>query len=469
MKTHRFPISLCGLARLSLILGLQGMQFSASGAVHAQANGSQLFRQHCVKCHGADGTGSPARGPLPDIPDFTSASWQMRRSEAELLTSILGGKGEDMPPFRSKIKEKQAGALAAYVRSFAPTTDKPLRKKQREPTSSNSFAEEFRRSQEEMDKLKSEGPADGERTKRPEPSPRSPPSKPAEPSPHTAPPNPSAPAAAGVPDARELFRQQCVKCHGAEGTGNEVRRRQPAIPDFTDASWQEKRRDAQLLVSILDGKGKEMPPWHGKISAKQALILVAYVRSFAPTTGAPGGASQASPYGRHPDPDEDQEQLSPTEPAEPESPRGFFGKVICWLGNFHPPAVHFPIALLTAAAVAELLRMLTRKPAFDAVSRFCVWFGTLAAVVAGVLGWFLGDFHVADASVVMTTHRWLGTSTVACAGLVLALAEVSRPPNRRRTRVWFRVTLLVMAGLVLVTGFLGGAVVYGLDHYTWPP
>jgi mono/diheme cytochrome c family protein/uncharacterized membrane protein len=406
---------------------------------------------------------------MPDIPDFTSASWQLHRSEAELLTSILDGKGDDMPSFRAKIKEKPARALAAYVRSFAPTKEKPGRKKQQEPTSSNSLAEEFRRQQEELDKLKMEELAERERTKRSESTPRSPSSKQAEPSPGSALPNPSTLTAAGVPDVHKLFRQHCVRCHGPEGTGNQVRRRQPAIPNFSDASWQGRRRDAQLLVSILDGKGKKMPPWHGKISAEQALVLVAYVRSFAPTTGAPGGASEASPYGRHQDPDEDQEKLIPTESAEPKPPRGFFGKVICWLGYFHPAAVHFPIALLTAAAVAELLRMLTRKPVFDAVSRFCVWFGTLAAVVAGVLGWFLGDFHLADASGVMTTHRWLGTSTVACAGFVLALAEVSRPTNRRRARVWFRVTLLVVAGLVLVTGFFGGAVVYGLDHYTWPP
>jgi hypothetical protein len=31
-----------------------------------------------------------------------------------------------------------------------------------------------------------------------------------------------------------------------------------------------------------------------------------------------------------------------------------------------------------------------------------------------------------------------------------------------------RVTLLVVAGLVLVTGFFGGALVFGLEHYTWP-
>jgi hypothetical protein len=52
--------------------------------------------------------------------------------------------------------------------------------------------------------------------------------------------------------------------------------------------------------------------------------------------------------------------------------------------------------------------------------------------------------------------------------LVLALSEASCRPDRRRTRIAFRMTLLVVAALVLVTGFFGGAVVCGLDHYTWP-
>ena len=153
----------------------------------------------------------------------------------------------------------------------------------------------------------------------------------------------------------------------------------------------------------------------------------------------------------------------------PTRPRDLFEKLIGWLGKFHPPAVHFPIGLLTAAALAELLRLVTGKPAFDAISRYCVWFGTLTAVAAGALGWSLAGLRLTDESWVMTAHRWLGTSTVACAGLVLVLAEVSRRPDRCRTRMWFRVTLLIAAVLVLVTGFFGGAVVFGLDHYTWPP
>jgi uncharacterized membrane protein len=144
-------------------------------------------------------------------------------------------------------------------------------------------------------------------------------------------------------------------------------------------------------------------------------------------------------------------------------------KLIFWLGKFHPPAVHFPIGLLTAAAVAEVLRLVTGKPVFDAVSRYCVWFGAVTAVAAGILGWCGGYFRLAGASWVMIAHSGLGTATVACAGLLVVLGEASRRPDRRRTRIWFRVTLLAVAVLVSATGFFGGAVVFGLDHYAWPP
>jgi hypothetical protein len=33
----------------------------------------------------------------------------------------------------------------------------------------------------------------------------------------------------------------------------------------------------------------------------------------------------------------------------------------------------------------------------------------------------------------------------------------------------FRITLFGAAGVALATGFFGGALVFGLDHYAWPP
>jgi plastocyanin len=148
-------------------------------------------------------------------------------------------------------------------------------------------------------------------------------------------------------------------------------------------------------------------------------------------------------------------------------PSGLAGEVIRWLGKFHPAAANFPIALLVAAAVAEVLLVANGRPVFDAANRFCLWFGALAAVLTGTLGWFLGGFRTADPSWVLTVHRWLGTSTDVLAVVVLVAGEASRRPGRQRARRWFGVLLVVVALMVLAAGFFGGALVYGIRHYDW--
>jgi mono/diheme cytochrome c family protein len=156
---------------------------------------------------------------------------------------------------------------------------------------------------------------------------------------------PSAPAEPGSPALAELFRNRCMKCHEVDGTGRKTRERLPENPDFTNPFWQARRTDSKLLSSILDGKGEDMPAQRRKISEEQARGLVTYVRAFAPTTKSPGQTEQEGP--RRPE----------TEEVQP--PTTFLGKLIRWLGGFHPPAVHFPIALLTAAVAAELLGIAT--------------------------------------------------------------------------------------------------------------
>jgi cytochrome c6 len=92
------------------------------------------------------------------------------------------------------------------------------------------------------------------------------------------------PTAAPAPAGGELYRKQCAKCHGADGTGKAARGAMPDIPDFTEAAWQ-GRRDAKLLASILDGKGEDMPAFRGRINEDQARELAALIRAFAPTMG----------------------------------------------------------------------------------------------------------------------------------------------------------------------------------------
>ena len=307
--------------------------------------------RRCEKCHGPDGTGNRTRGLLSEIPDFTNASWQARRADVQLISSIVDGKGSDMPPQRGKTSQGQVRSLVAYFRAFAALKksgdvsnrkDLPRPNRQKPPSTSGNLRRRLRTTGKPIPQRLSSARASAVGPKAPE-----------------------TPAVGG------LFRQQCVKCHGEDGTGSRVRSRYHEIPDFTDASWQARRSNAELTDSILHGKGSAMPPGDDDLGEEQ-------VRPGRPCPRLrPGlGKTEAAGAGRaYPRPEHgrfhgrgSRKRLALAEPPEVEVPLSFGEKLTRWLGKSHPPAVHFPIALLTAAAVAELLRMVTGKPAFDTIS-----------------------------------------------------------------------------------------------------
>ena len=60
-----------------------------------------------------------------------------------------------------------------------------------------------------------------------------------------------------------------------------------AIPDFTSKTWHEERSDADMMVSIQEGKGNNMPAFPHKFSEQQLRELVAQVRAFVPQRAKP--------------------------------------------------------------------------------------------------------------------------------------------------------------------------------------
>jgi uncharacterized membrane protein len=143
-------------------------------------------------------------------------------------------------------------------------------------------------------------------------------------------------------------------------------------------------------------------------------------------------------------------------------------KVRRWLGRTHPSIVHFPIALLLAAALAEALVLLGASGLQPAV-RFCVILGFLGAVAAASLGWLAGEFASRTGEPQLTWHRWLGVGTAVLA-LLLLLASEARvrrgdpSPWTARTR-WL---LLLTAVVVSVTGHFGGILTHGADYLSLP-
>ncbi len=151
--------------------------------------------------------------------------------------------------------------------------------------------------------------------------------------------------------------------------------------------------------------------------------------------------------------------------AAPPAPQGA-ARLIGWLGKFHPASTHLPIGLLLGAAAAELFLIATRRENFRSARQFCLWGASLGAVVTAALGWFLAESPRFDEPRLLAAHRWLGTALSVALCLVTAL--MLRADRRGGTAVRnYRIGLLLTVALTGSTGFLGGAMVWGLDHYRW--
>ena len=142
--------------------------------------------------------------------------------------------------------------------------------------------------------------------------------------------------------------------------------------------------------------------------------------------------------------------------------------VIDFAGKFHPVVVHFPVALLITAGLAEFLRMLTRKETFGAVTRFLLILGAASAVVAVILGLAAeqGSNYPAALSAYLSWHRIFGFGTGALSVICLILGEIHIRKQAKRTKWAYRAVLLASMLFVGVTGHLGATLVYGPNHFS---
>ncbi len=127
------------------------------------------------------------------------------------------------------------------------------------------------------------------------------------------------------------------------------------------------------------------------------------------------------------------------------------------LGSLHPPAVHFPIALLLSSVLAEGLLLTTRDARYAETTRFMVRVAAPSALIAAMLGWFAGGFAPGSDDSLLRWHRWLGTGTASLAVVLLWLSERAA---RSHGRLAFRVALALAGVLAAVTGVLGGELVH---------
>jgi mono/diheme cytochrome c family protein len=85
-------------------------------------------------------------------------------------------------------------------------------------------------------------------------------------------------------DAKAIYEQDCLKCHGADGKGDTKMGKKMGAKDYSDPKVQEALKDEAGIKAIKEGlKDKEgktlMKPGEG-ISDDDAKALVAYMRTF---------------------------------------------------------------------------------------------------------------------------------------------------------------------------------------------
>ena len=73
---------------------------------------------------------------------------------------------------------------------------------------------------------------------------------------------------------REIFRQNCMVCHQADGRGSA----QVGTPDFTGVDGRLREPDAVLLESIRNGKGLIMPAFGNVLPEIEIYDALAYIR-----------------------------------------------------------------------------------------------------------------------------------------------------------------------------------------------
>lgn len=145
-------------------------------------------------------------------------------------------------------------------------------------------------------------------------------------------------------------------------------------------------------------------------------------------------------------------------------PTTFGGRVIAWLGAWHPAIIHFPIALLLTVAFLELAAVIRRKPLYNAGNKILLGIGVLGAFAAAPLGWADAGLPTAEDEWFLTAHRWLGTFIPFLFLLLWRLKKPAEEAAVKPSPPYYEALLVLSVVIILAQAYLGGEITHGANH-----
>lgn len=253
-----------------------------------------------------------------------------------------------------------------------------------------------------------------------------------------------------------LLTERCADCHSADSDEPKARKAWVDAGDLALTARNPKLitpgdpDDSDLFASV---SFDDMPPPDSDVAQfteDEKALLESWIKD---------GAVVPEPEPAADEPGTESTVAAAVAAAEASDPGWMRHPITRWASHHHPIAVHFPIALLMAALLAELLGRAFKRPQLLTTATFCLTLGALSALPAAGLGWLLAEQsnqHVGP----IFWHRWLGVAT-AVLSVITLLVGFKRPGIRL-------VLLLVVGALVSLTGHLGGTLSYGADWLQFP-
>ena len=94
--------------------------------------------------------------------------------------------------------------------------------------------------------------------------------------------NPIQPSLRALDDARNLYSDNCERCHGKTGKGDgpDAAKHATAPKDLTDSTRMSAQSDGELFYKISEGR-RPMPEFKTRLTEKQRWQLVLLMRSLA--------------------------------------------------------------------------------------------------------------------------------------------------------------------------------------------
>ena len=140
--------------------------------------------------------------------------------------------------------------------------------------------------------------------------------------------------------------------------------------------------------------------------------------------------------------------------------------VIRLLGWLHPMLVHFPVALILTACVAEALYVAKKDSYFAAAALFLATAAAWMSLPAFAVGFAAaaGETFTPEFSGAFAAHRIAGITTPMLAFIAAGMGHSTRRSGEVWEQAVYRTFLVLAAVSVAVAGFYGGKLVHGPGH-----